>query len=448
MKIAVLGSGPLALEASLHFDQLGASVTIFANNDLGGMVSRVAKFAPETSFELAWSSLTTKCGRDSIGLLNGLEEIPSVGEYFEKYLSSLIKKGSPNIVIKPGSVQRVHKRFLSIDEQVPGKSRLEDLFRVVFTTDPQTSILKQVESNPELFEKLGKDVIDSLNESVESFDDFDIVIDATGSFKDPNPMGPSRSYALNESRINKSSDVYYGRECLKNYIEVTKKSKHIVLVGTGALSALVLSELDLWLEEDKSRMVSLVTTELKPYKDLWESKRCETLALGTMEILKTYYSKLQNDRTQYEKDLFAWRDLEPHVRAKTTEPKEPVSQLNIIPASNVTALDKLLDREGLFATVESHSFRNSGKKSEEYISTLACDAIFVCTGHSKSTDIFNGLRVDFDHDKMVARKENGSHDEPGFYTLGCTTLCKSSLKHGLEQITEIEKEIMNFFSRA
>ena len=176
MKIAVLGSGPLALEAALHFDQLGASVTIFANNDLGGMVTRVSQFAPETSFEDDWISLTSKVGRDSVSLNKDLKLVPSVGEYYEDYLASLIKKGSPNIVVKPGLVQRVHKRFLSIDEQIPGKSRLGDLFRVVFTTDPETSILKQVESNPELFEKLGSDVIESLNESVESFDDFDLVL--------------------------------------------------------------------------------------------------------------------------------------------------------------------------------------------------------------------------------------------------------------------------------
>ena len=77
----------------------------------------------------------------------------------------------------PGFVERVHKRFLSLDEEVPGKSRLQDLFRVIFSNDPKNSILTQVESNPELFEKLGEEVLNSLNEAVESFEDFDLVID-------------------------------------------------------------------------------------------------------------------------------------------------------------------------------------------------------------------------------------------------------------------------------
>jgi hypothetical protein len=448
MKIAVLGSGPLALEAALHFDQLGAGVTIFANNELGGMVRRINEFAPETSLETPWSSLSSLIGRESTKLSVSLEEIPSVGEYFQNYLIPLIEKGNSNIIIKPGKVERVHKRFLSIDEEVPGKSRLQDLFRVVFSTDPETNILKQVETNPELFEKLGEDVLNSLNESVESFDDFDLVIDATGISSDPNPMGPARSHALNESRLGSSSNVYYGRECFKNYKKVTKDSKHIVLVGSGSLSALLLCELDLWLEENKERMVTLVTTEGQPYKGLWELKACESLSLLTLDILKKYYSNLQEDRRIYEKSLFEWRDLEPHIKTKTPEPKIPTSQLNIVPASNVTALDRLLDREGLFVTLESNTFRNASEKSEEFINTMSCDSLFVCTGHTKNNKMFKGLRIDLDEHDNISKFENGSHREPGFYTLGSVTGRKSSLSLGLSQIEEIEKEIMNFFSRA
>lgn len=448
MKIAVLGSGPLALEAALHFDQLGAGVTIFANNELGGMIRRVNEFAPETSLETPWSSLTSLIGRESASLDASLDEVPSVGDYFTKYLLPLIDKGSSNIIIKPGKVERVHKRFLSIDEEVPGKSRLQDLFRVVFSTDPETNILKQVESNPELFEKLGQDVLKSLNESVESFDDFDLVIDSTGISSSANPMGPGRSLALNESRLSNSSIVSYGRECFKNYKEITTNSKHIVLVGTGSLSALLLCELDLWLEEDKERMVTLVTTETQPFKTLWELKSCESLSLLTLDVLKRYYSNLQEDRLLYEKSLFEWRDLEAHIKAKMPEPKVPVSQLNIVPASNVTALDRLLDQNGLFVTLESNSFRSNSDKSEEFINTLSCDSLFVCTGHTKNYEMFKGLRIDLDEHESIAKSENGSHREPGFYTLGSVVGRKSSLSQGLSQINEIEKEIMNFFSRA
>lgn len=448
MKIAILGSGPLGLEAALHFENLGAQVTIFANNEIGGMVRRVNEFAPETSLEHSWSEVTTELGRSAVNFSEALEEVPSVGDYFENYLVPLVKKGNSNIVIKPGQIQRVHKRFLSMDEEVPGKSRLHDLFRVVFSTDPETSILKQVESNPEVFEKLGEEVLSSLNESVESFDDFDLVVDATGVFSNSNPLGPSRSLALNENRIKDSSNIFYGRECFKNFKEVTNSSKNIVLVGTGSLSALLLCELDLWLEEDKSRTVTLVTTELRPYEKLLESNDANTLSLLSVDVLKKYYAKLEEDRRQYEKDLFAWRDLEAHVKVKTPEPKTPVSQLNIVTSSNVTALDKLLDQNGLYVTLESHSFRKSATESEEFISTVACEAIFVCTGHSKTSAIHHGLRVDVDNLSSLAQESSGSHSEPGYFTLGSTVDRKSSLKRGLTQIPEIEKEIMKFFSRA
>jgi len=448
MKIAILGSGPLALEAALHFDKIGANTSVFAKAGLGGMIRRLYEFAPETSLEESWKNITTPLGRESIGLLQPLDEVPTVLEYCEKYFLPLVEKGSSKIVVKPGTVQRVHKRFLSLDEEVPGKSRLQDLFRVVFTTDPKDSILNQVKSNPELFEKLGDEVLNSLNEAVESFEDFDLVIDATGTLSNPNPMGPSKSFALNEERLKNNSDIFYGRECLTHYKEVTKKSKHLVLIGSGAMSALLLCELDLWLEEDPERMVSLITTETKPFCRFLKSDSSEILRMMTSEIMNKYFANLQRDRRQFEKDLFSWRELEPHIRAKTPEPKEPLSQLNLISSSNATSLDKLLDREGLFVTCETNTFREGSKSNEEKMSTLTCDSVFVCTGNSKLSTMFKGLRLEYSPIDSLASNSNGTHPEPGFFTLGSVNERNSSLTQGLLQIPLIEQEIMNFFSRA
>ncbi len=443
MKLAILGSGPLALEAALHFDKLGAHVTLFSRGELGGMARRVNSFASETSMEETWGELTSSVGREALSLNVDLDEIPSNEEYFRSYFSPLVALGSDSIIIKPGNVERVHKRFLSLSEEVPGKSRLHDLFRVVFSADPKKNILNQVESNPELFEKLGEDVLASLSESVESFEDFDLVIDSTGTFEFTYPMGPSNSYALNESRLSSTSKTFYGRECLSNYSEVTKSSKHIAIVGSGHLSALLLCELDLWLDEDSSRVVSLVTTEDRPFENYLAGNRESTLGIMTTEVVSKYFSKLQTARRDYEKDLFEWRGLEPHIKAKKAAPKEPSCQLNIITASNVTSLDKLLDREGLFITCETSTFRKSTDGLGEQISTFSCDAIFVCTGHRANNTIANGLRVE-----NIGKGESISYSEPGYFTLTGVEAGKTSLSNGLKKIPRIENEIMNFFSRA
>ena len=443
MKLAILGSGPLALEAALHFDKLGAHVTLFSRAELGGMAKRVNSFAGETSMEESWGELTSSTGRESLGLQVDLSEIPSNEEYFKSYFSPLVALGSKSIIIKHGNVERVHKRFLSLSEEVPGKSRLHDLFRVVFSADPKESILNQVESNPELFEKLGEDVLTSLSESVESFEDFDLVIDSTGMYKLPNPMGPSNTYALNEARLSKDSNTIYGRECLERYSEITKSSKHIVLVGSGHLSALLLCELDLWLDDDSERVISLVTTEDRPFENFLSTQRESTLSLMTSELMSKYFEKLQSSRRNYEKELFEWRALEPHIKAKKAAPKEPTSQLNFITASNVTSLDKLLDREGLFVTVETSNFRKSTEGKQEQIATFSCDAVFVCTGHNASSELTSGLRV-----SREKEGESISHPEPGYFSLTGVNAGKTSLSNGLKKIPLIESEIMNFFSRA
>ncbi|WP_372655350.1 hypothetical protein [Halobacteriovorax sp.] len=443
MKLAILGSGPLALETALHFDKLGAHVTLFSRGELGGMAARVNSFASETSMEESWGELTTELGREALELNVDLSDIPSNDEYFKNYFLPLVARGSQSVIIKPGNVERVHKRFLSLEEEVPGKSRLQDLFRVVFSTDPKKSILNQVESNPELFEKLGDDVLDSLSESVEAFEDFDLIINAMGTYSKPSPMGPSGSHALNEARLTPKTNTYYGRECLSHYNEVTSHSKHIVMVGSGHLSALLLCELDLWLEEDEKRVVSLVTTEDRPFENFLKNHKESTLGLMITEVINKYFEKLQISRREYEKSLFEWRGLEPHIKAKKAAPKEPTSQLNLITASNVTALDKLLDREGLFVTCETSSFRSSTEGMEEQISTVSCDGIFVCTGHEADTKTAKGLRVNFEK-----RGEGISHSEPGYFTLNGIESGKSSLSSGLKKISKIETEIMNFFSRA
>ena len=87
-------------------------------------------------------------------------------------------------ITKAGEVLRVHKRFLHPKESIAEKSRLHDLFRVIYSVNPKESILKQLEANPDMFKQLGEQVVNSLHMPVESFEDFDIVIAAAVIFCD------------------------------------------------------------------------------------------------------------------------------------------------------------------------------------------------------------------------------------------------------------------------
>jgi hypothetical protein len=130
----------------------------------------------------------------------------------------------------------------------------------------------------------------------------------------------------------------------------------------------------------------------------------------------------------YTKSLYEWRDLEDHEKVKRGSPKSPEKKFFLYPGSNVTALDHLTDRSGLFISTEQTQLR--GK--EEKLSTLNVEGILVSTGHQEQSELPQRL----------------DPDEPGFYNL------KLKFEQGkgpmsLEQkIKEIERDMMSFFSKA
>ena len=153
---------------------------------------------------------------------------------------------------------------------------------------------------------------------------------------------------------------------------------------------------------------------------------------------------------QFEKDLHHWRDLEPHIKAKTPQPVEPRSQINFLTGYNVSALDRLLDREGLFVTLEMSPFREDYNPEKEMV-TLAADTILVATGHYKDPTLFKGLLTKYDEMRKYPLSEKAETSESGFYIIGATKRAHNdrySLEDGLKDIDLIEKDILKFFSRA
>jgi threonine dehydrogenase-like Zn-dependent dehydrogenase len=182
MKMAIIGSGPLALLAARHFDHLGAHVTLFQRGPLGGSLNFVRKKFPE--FDINFNGKNLKAE-----------------EFFQNELVPLVQELEEREIPKVGDVLRVHKRFLHPQESIEGRTRLYDLFRVISSTNPQETILKQVAENPEFFKQLGDEVINSLHKPVESFEDFDLVIEASGFGKKPQSIGAGGAHALNENNL-------------------------------------------------------------------------------------------------------------------------------------------------------------------------------------------------------------------------------------------------------
>lgn len=399
MKIAIIGSGPVAILTAFHFDQLGADVVLFQRAPLGGNLNLLKSVYPQYKIQYQNQSWELEKFYKEVLVAQGLE--------LEKY----------NLT-KHGDVLRVHKRFLHPAESIPNRSRMHDLFRVIYSTNPKESILKQLEENPEMFEKLGKDVIESLHKPVESFADFDIIIEASGSGSIPNPMGAGLSLALNENNLKDCGLIFYEKEIFEKLN--LEKQKSITLIGENESAFLSLLKLKDWLLADKTRELHWVT-----YKETNEN------SLGQFKeevgaFFSTIKTEFEKSKEVFEANIRKWRDLEDYEKAKVPKPVEPKAQITIHEGYDVTSIDKLLDREELYITIESPDYRVHALKGNDIV-TLASDNVLVCRGHQK-LNLAQGSLLD---------------DEAGYYKIELNDL--NSVE---EKILEIQNDILKYFSKA
>ncbi len=429
MKLAVLGQGPLAVHLALHFHHLGAEVTVYKKDSFGGNLYLLLNKYPDFKFMQTWEELTTELGRNiSRCKISDLKLKPTIKEYWNEYFQPLVETSELFKISKTAEVKRVHKRFLSKKETIEGRTRLHDLFRVVYTLDPKNSILKQVEEYPEAFDQLGSDVLNSLSESVEGFHDFDLVIDCRGKYVRANPMGASNTFALNEERLNHPSTIFYGKDFLTKAPDINF-AKHIVLVGSGETIALSLLQLKNWFVDNLSVRLYLFCDEVRPFESISNP--------WMQEKLKTFFEEtnkgFEEAKKNFEKSIRHWRELEDYEKVKIQKPVEPVNRFMLYAGFSVTAIDKLLDREGVFITAERASFRAGDRNTfeenaEEEITTVPADIIIVGKGYRSNTqDVVNEGLMD---------------SEPGYYDLR-----NNNLSHGLNNIESIEKDILSFFER-
>ena len=105
---------------------------------------------------------------------------------------------------------------------------------------------------------------------------------------------------------------------------------------------------------------------------------------------------------------------------------EPKAQITIHEGYDVTSIDKLLDREELYITIESPDFRVHALKGNDII-TLASDNVLVCRGHQK-LNLAQGSLLD---------------KEAGYYKIELNDL--NSVE---EKILEVQNDILKYFSKA
>jgi hypothetical protein len=438
MKVAICGSGPLAIEMTLLLNNVGAEAYLFAKpnlpNGLGGQIRKLYDAAPNMQMELSLKELSSDLGLEISQCSLAPDSTISIKQYVELYLEPLIKYCYEHQLVKIGEVSRVHKRFLSKNESVKDKSRLIDLFRLVYKTIPNEEVDSTIIENREVLKEIDETLIESLKSGFERFEDFDFIVDATGNFGKPYPMGSSQSFALNEQQLTQADDelnIEYGYEGIIQKQKIIKDSNRLAIIGTGLTAARTLLEYSQFLENQSNNLI-IITDEGRPFNRLFEERKSPALLKDLNEFFDTQEKNYNLQIQKFEKDILVWKSLDDHVRAKTDKPNEPTPRFDILNGANVTSIDRLLDRKGLFLTVETPHFRT--EKAPIEIKTFQIDYVLVCTGYDS-----NG----------TLNKSCFNSAEPGLYTLGINENGETSLlDEGIQKTKVILNNMLTFFSKS
>lgn len=426
MKLAILGSSPIALEAALRFHEHEAAVTWFDS----GSCFFEGLF---TSASLDPLSLTSETG---LRILKNLEKNYdpksfSFEEWRTHYFEPLRNMLASTQAVKSHRPVSVTKRFLAPEEQGE-KSRFSDLFRIIYTVDPKAFIESQKETDPEMYKKLSEEHVGSLKSSIEMFEDFDLVIDLREGFESTSLSPTGR--ALGEKRANPEK-VISGIATLseaQNWVKDESK-REVALIGSDALAAEVLIKFKDWLSDPRNRMF-LITTEEEPFSKFLKSTNPESKNI-LEKVLSEVEERLQKDFDDFHEKLREWQELDDFVKVKKPRPAEPIPQLNFFSGHNLTAIDELIDKNRLFVTLEKPEFRNGKKHPENNLvdlKTLGVDGI-LGTLNLRAPEIKIGL----------------AQDEVGYFEwIGKLPSEKNYWESDLDKLKEIEDAIFNLFSPA
>ena len=397
MKVAVVGAGPLGLEASLTFQQMDARVVLFSADS-----QKEQRFLWGKQFsEGTWGEITSAAGRSLVGLSPNLENVPTLEQYAGDYFFPLRKACLVgDVVLRPWRVLRAHKRLLVPGESVPGKTRLTDLFRVVY-------------------QRPGREG--------EECEDFDLLVDATGPACRALPLGASGVWAMGESKLAHLID--YGESLLENRSKISACAR-VAIVGSGVRAARALQALS-----GSDCSITLVTPEREPFGEVAGVLPGPWME-ATLRFLEQQRREWQSASNTWEADLRRWRELPDYQRAKIPRPEMPTQRLTVLSGYSVTAVDKWEDREGLFLTCETEDWRAGGAPP---LRTLCADRVLAATGIKAANPVFEGLATG-----RVG--ERGLCLEPGFYHLGQRGKFYS-LRWGLHQLQWIVQDVLRFFSR-
>lgn len=202
MRAAVIGSGPIGIEAALALREAGHEVILLeAGPEPAASVAswgHVRLFTP-------WAMDTTPRGRELLGAevrgsapaLDDVAACPSGAEWRERYLVPLAEALGVRCDHEVLSIARATRRK---GDALGSRARTEEPFRLLLDTPTGEQVLEA-----------------------------DLVVDASGTFVDPAPLGPGGQAVPGEAAAAEAGLVRYGP------VDVSDLAgRRVLLVGDGA----------------------------------------------------------------------------------------------------------------------------------------------------------------------------------------------------------------------
>ncbi len=360
MKLAVLGSSSLALETTLRFHAHGASITWFQttenqDKDLG-------------TSALGWETLN----KAPMILKTENEWIT----YYAAPLSLILKESQQ---LRACDVVSISKRFLKPGEEIKGKSRFHDLFRIIFQVNPSEFVETQKITDPQMYERLSQEMVESLQSTLEMYEDFDLVIDLRRATV-PTSLNEN-GRALGENRVSEDK-ISSGERLLSDLdnLMVNTDVREMILVGSGEMAMLAMIKLNTWVKNPSHRLF-VVTSEEQPFEKILKvtDQKNKTDFENMMNEVQALWEREMNS---FHEKLREWQALDDFVQAKKPRPTEPIPQVNFFSGHNVSGVDQLIDRKRLFVTLEKPDFREGKWHPENNIldlKTLGVDQVLKAT---------------------------------------------------------------------
>lgn len=314
-------------------------------------------------------------------------------------------------ILIPATFKSVTKRFLVAGEVPSNRSRFADLFRVSYEINPMDRVEEVATEQPEIFEKLTGEFMQSLKSRLELFEDFDVVIDASEAelIRTLGPGGP----CVGESRLREGTLFH-----LDSLHELKEKISHheLAIVGDGSVAATALKSLKDWWTQNKEARVFVVTNKGHPFENYLKKTSDPELSF----FLAQAESEQAIAMDHYRVELAQWEELDDFIKVKKTKPSEPIPRLVFFSAHIVSSVDQLIDKSRTFLTLEMSPWNEAQVQVENNqieMKTIGVDFLIGACGKQRNHSAFYGLNLVKSLDGKNAGNNEGVHPEIGFFSL-------------------------------